>query len=92
MIRKEGLLVVLEFSKPRKFPVKQFYSFYSKHLLPRIGKLFSKDQSAYTYLPESVEAFPDGKDFTNILLKCGFREANAVSLSFGIASIYIGKK
>ncbi|MBL0048396.1 MAG: bifunctional demethylmenaquinone methyltransferase/2-methoxy-6-polyprenyl-1,4-benzoquinol methylase UbiE [Bacteroidetes bacterium] len=92
VLKPGGVLVVLEFSKPRNFPVKQFYSFYSKQVLPRIGKLFSKDNSAYTYLPESVQAFPDGADFVAILKKCGFLEAKAISLSFGIASIYVAKK
>ncbi len=87
-----GTLVVLEFSKPRKFPVKQFYRFYFKFITPMIGKLFSKDNSAYTYLPESVNAFPDGLDFLNILQKAGFKETKAISLTFGIASIYIAKK
>ncbi|MES1226140.1 MAG: bifunctional demethylmenaquinone methyltransferase/2-methoxy-6-polyprenyl-1,4-benzoquinol methylase UbiE [Bacteroidota bacterium] len=92
VIKPGRMLVVLEFSKPRKFPVKQCYSFYASHILPRIGNLFSKDKSAYTYLPESVQAFPDGEDFVRILKKCGFKEAKAISLSFGIASIYIAQK
>lgn len=92
VIKPGGKLVVLEFSKPRNFPVKQFYSFYSAQILPRIGRLFSKDKSAYTYLPESVAAFPDGEDFLTILKKCGFAEAKAISLTFGIASIYVAQK
>lgn len=92
VIKPGGKLVVLEFSKPRRFPVKQFYSFYSSQILPRIGRLFSKDKSAYTYLPESVAAFPDGEDFLMILKKCGFKQANAISLTFGIASIYVAQK
>ena len=92
VIKPGGKLVVLEFSKPRRFPVKQFYSFYSSQILPRIGRLFSKDKSAYTYLPESVAAFPDGEDFLMILKKCGFKQAKAISLTFGIASIYVAQK
>ncbi len=92
VIRPGGLLVVLEFSKPRRFPIKQAYSFYSSQFLPRIGKLFSKDKAAYTYLPESVQAFPDGADFLAILGKCGFTSTKAISLSFGIASIYVAEK
>lgn len=92
VLKPNGKLVVLEFSKPRKFPVKQLYSFYSNYILPPIGKLFSKDAAAYTYLPESVEAFPDGTDFTDILRSCGFKETKIISLTFGIASIYVAKK
>jgi demethylmenaquinone methyltransferase / 2-methoxy-6-polyprenyl-1,4-benzoquinol methylase len=92
VIKPGGALVVLEFSKPKKFPVKQFYSFYSNQILPFFGRVFSKDKSAYTYLPESVQAFPDGDNFLTILKKCGFKETKAISLTFGIASIYVGVK
>lgn len=85
-------LVVLEFSQPTKFPVKQVYNFYFKNILPFVGKIISKDSSAYTYLPESVGAFPFGKAFTDILLKTGFTKAEAHPLSFGIASIYLATK
>jgi len=85
-------LVVLEFSKPKVFPVKQIYNFYFKNILPFVGKIFSKDNSAYTYLPESVNAFPEGKDFLNELEKAGFRTSKEKRLTFGIASIYIAEK
>ena len=84
--------MIIEFSRPRKFPMKQLYSFYFKSILPIIGKLISKDQSAYTYLPESVEAFPDGEDFLSILKKVGFKSTECRPLTFGISSIYIGQK
>jgi len=87
-----GQLIVLEFSKPKKFPIKQLYFFYFKYILPKIGRLISKDKTAYTYLPDSVNAFPDGKNFTNILEKVGFKSTKIVPCSFGIASIYIGTK
>ncbi len=92
VLKPGGSLVILEFSKPRVFPVKQLYKFYFKYVTPFIGKIFSKDNSAYRYLPESVNAFPDGNDFLNVLTKTGLKEAKAISLSFGIASIYISKK
>ncbi len=92
VLNNNGTLAVLEFSKPRNFPIKQLYYFYSKFITPTVGKLFSKDSSAYTYLPESVKAFPDGEDFLNVLKKAGFKETKAIPLTFGIASIYIGKK
>lgn len=92
VLNKNGTLVVLEFSKPRKFPIKQGYKFYFKYVTPFIGKLFSKDSSAYTYLPESVNAFPDGEDFLNVLKKAGFTSTKAIPVTFGIASIYFAKK
>lgn len=84
--------VVLEFSKPQKFPIKHLYFFYFKNILPLIGKMVSKDSSAYTYLPESVNAFPFGEEFKEIMLKSGFKSVEIQPLSFGIASIYIGTK
>jgi demethylmenaquinone methyltransferase/2-methoxy-6-polyprenyl-1,4-benzoquinol methylase len=92
VLNKNGTLVILEFSKPRKFPIKQLYKFYFRFITPAVGKLFSKDSSAYTYLPESVNAFPDGKDFLEVLQKCGFKAAKAVPVTFGIATIYFAKK
>jgi demethylmenaquinone methyltransferase/2-methoxy-6-polyprenyl-1,4-benzoquinol methylase len=92
VLRPGGTLVILEFSKPRMFPIKQLYKFYFRYITPFIGKIFSKDNSAYTYLPESVNAFPDGVDFLNVLTKAGLKDVKAISLSFGIASIYVSKK
>jgi demethylmenaquinone methyltransferase/2-methoxy-6-polyprenyl-1,4-benzoquinol methylase len=92
VIKPNGRLVVLEFSKPDKFPVKQVYSFYFKSLLPFIGKIISKDKSAYTYLPESVMQFPEKHDFLNKLERIGFKQCSYQSLSFGIACIYVGNK
>jgi demethylmenaquinone methyltransferase/2-methoxy-6-polyprenyl-1,4-benzoquinol methylase len=92
VLNKNGTLIVLEFSKPRAFPIKQLYNFYSRFITPTIGTLFSKDKSAYSYLPESVNAFPDGEDFLNVLKKAGFRDAEDTKVAFGIASIYFAKK
>lgn len=92
VLKPNGIIVVLEFSKPSRFPFKQIYNFYFKYILPSIGKLISKDQSAYTYLPESVQRFPDGKHFVDELLKAGFSEANNRQLTFGIVTIYTGIK
>ena len=72
--------------------MKQLYNFYFKLILPIIGKLVSKDSSAYTYLPESVDAFPDGQDFLDILSEVGFKKTECKPLTFGISSIYIGQK
>jgi demethylmenaquinone methyltransferase/2-methoxy-6-polyprenyl-1,4-benzoquinol methylase len=84
--------VVLEFSKPKSFPVKQLYKFYFNYITPAIGKLFSKDARAYSYLPESVAAFPDGKTFTALMDKVGFKDTKCRPLAFGICSIYTGVK
>lgn len=81
-------LVVLEFSHPTAFPIKQGYAFYSKHILPRVGGMISRDDGAYRYLPESVAAFPDGERFMTVLRECGFVEPEWHRLTFGIASLY----
>jgi len=88
VLKPGGTVVILEFSKPQQFPMKQGYNFYFKHILPVFGKLISKDTAAYTYLPESVQAFPDGKDFLAILQKTGFKQTEWHALTFGISSIY----
>ena len=89
-LRPGGTLVVLEFSRPRTFPIKQFYELYSRHILPRIGGALSSDASAYQYLPDSVRAFPDGSDFLRRLENAGFQDTSWTPLTFGIASLYKG--
>ncbi len=88
VLKPGGKIVILEFSYPRKFPIKQFYTFYFSVITPFIGKIFSRDARAYTYLPESVKAFPNNEDFTVVLTKCGFKSASFETLSFGVAAIY----
>ncbi len=92
VLRPGGKVVILEFSKPVSFPIKQFYGFYFKFILPTLGKLISKHGRAYTYLPESVMAFPQGKDFCTILGNCGFKNTKAQPLTFGITTLYTGIK
>ncbi|QCR23302.1 bifunctional demethylmenaquinone methyltransferase/2-methoxy-6-polyprenyl-1,4-benzoquinol methylase UbiE [Pontibacter sp. SGAir0037] len=92
VLKPGGTAVVLEFSKPKAFPMKQLYHFYFKNILPVVGRIVSKDNAAYTYLPESVQAFPDGKDFISIFENVGFKSTKWHSLTFGISSIYTGKK
>lgn len=92
VLKPGGTLVVLEFSKPEKFPVKQLYHFYFNNILPFIGKIVSKDNTAYTYLPESVGDFASGNGFLNLLDSNGFKNTSCRPLTFGIASIYVGKK
>lgn len=92
VVKPGGSAVILEFSKPENFPVKQIYNFYFKNILPFIGKIFSKDNSAYTYLPESVNNFPYGKKFISVFKQAGFTNIRYKKLSFGIAAIYKGEK
>lgn len=90
--RKGGKIVILEFSKPKRFPIKQLFSFYSRFIIPFVGKRISKDEKAYAYLPESVAAFPEGQEFVEILVSLGYQNVNAKMVSGGIATIYSGTK
>lgn len=92
VLRPNGKLVVLEFSRPTMFPLKQGFNFYFKNILPVIGRITSKDPKAYSYLYESVQAFPDGKDFVNVMERTGYKDGTAKSMTFGICSLYVGKK
>lgn len=92
VLKPGGQAVILEFSKPKAFPIKQLFGFYSKVLIPLFGKYISKDERAYTYLPESVAAFPEGAAFVDVLQKVGYKTSEPIRLSGGIASIYIGTK
>lgn len=92
VLRPGGKAVILEFSKPKKFPIKQAFGFYSKYLIPFFGKTISKDEKAYAYLPESVEAFPEGEAFETILKKLGYKKVDSTLVSGGIATIYTGIK
>lgn len=88
VLKPGATLVILEPSEPSSFPMKQIFGIYFRHILPLVGRIFSKDHRAYSYLPESVAAFPHGKDFTNILEKVGYRDAKHHSLTFGICAMY----
>jgi len=92
VLKPGGTLVVLEFSYPTNFLVKTFYNFYFSYITPLIGRIFSKDRRAYSYLTESVKAFPHNQDFVDILLKQHFKNASYRSLSWGVAAIYKGEK
>ena len=87
-----GTLAVLEFSQPTAWPLRSLYLFYFKNILPRIGRLVSKDASAYTYLPNSVQAFPYGEAFAAKLREAGFKSVRVRPLTFGIASLYLAIK
>ncbi|MEM7110454.1 MAG: bifunctional demethylmenaquinone methyltransferase/2-methoxy-6-polyprenyl-1,4-benzoquinol methylase UbiE [Bacteroidota bacterium] len=92
VLKPNGKTVIIEFSKPSQFPFKNIYNFYFNAILPKIGKLISKDQSAYTYLPESVQVFPDGANFLKVLERVGFKNTRCIPLTFGVSSIYVGEK
>ncbi len=92
VLKPSGRVFVLEFSQPTSVPFKQIYNFYSRNILPTIGRIISNDKAAYTYLPESVAAFPYGQDFLNIMKNCSFKENACRPVTMGIASIYSGKK
>jgi demethylmenaquinone methyltransferase/2-methoxy-6-polyprenyl-1,4-benzoquinol methylase len=92
VLKPGGKAIILEFSKPKAFPIKQVFGFYSNYIIPFFGKKLSKDAKAYTYLPESVAAFPEGKDFEAILLKIGYKDIQSTTVSGGIATIYTGLK
>ena len=92
VLKPGGKFVVLETSNPTKFPFKQGYKFYTNFILPIIGKIFSKDKVAYSYLSESANSFPFGEDFNNILQKNGFKNAKNIPVTFGVASIYTALK
>ena len=92
VLKPGGVFYILEFSKPLKTPYKQVYQFYFTKILPLIGRLVSKNSNAYTYLPESVNEFPDGDKFLTILAEVGFVDNKCFSQTFGIASIYEANK
>lgn len=92
VLQPGGMILVLEFSRPRKFPVRQLYGFYFRFILPSLGRIISGDSAAYTYLPDSVGVFPDFEQFTAILGKVGFKNAQYKPLTFGIATIYTAIK
>jgi demethylmenaquinone methyltransferase/2-methoxy-6-polyprenyl-1,4-benzoquinol methylase len=92
VLKPSGKVIILEFSMPEKFPIKQLYRCYFKRFLPLIGKIVSRDKSAYTYLPQSVESFPKPLDFQQILTDKGLKQESLKSLSFGIATLYTAFK
>lgn len=92
VMRPGGRLAILEFSHPKTFPVKQGYQFYFKYILPALGKLVSKHKTAYSYLPASVMAFPEGQKFCDILTNCGFKVTKARPLTLSITTLYTATK
>ncbi len=92
VLKPGGQLFILEFSKVKTFPIKQFYNLYFRYITPTIGKLFSKSSQAYSYLPNSVAVFPEGEEMCVILQNLGFKNTLCKPVSFGIASIYQSEK
>ncbi len=92
VLKPGGKVVILEFSRPGWTPFKQLYNFYFSSILPKLGRLISKDRAAYTYLPDSVRNFPDGDRFLAILEELGYKNTACKTLSLGISSIYTGIK
>lgn len=92
VLKPDGALVILETSNPTKFPFKQGYKLYTNLFLPIVGKLFSKDKVAYSYLSKSANSFPFGEAFNNILQKNGFSNTKDIPVTFGVATIYIASK
>lgn len=92
VLKPEGKIFILEFSKPKNWFIQKIYYFYFCTVLPFIGKIVSKDASAYSYLPESVKLFPDGEKFVALMHNVGFKNIECKPLTFGISTIYIAKK
>jgi demethylmenaquinone methyltransferase/2-methoxy-6-polyprenyl-1,4-benzoquinol methylase len=92
VVRNNGMILILEFSKPSGFLFRSIYYFYFRNILPFFGKLFSKDKAAYSYLPESVYKFPDNEEFLQLLARAGLSHTRQVKLTGGVASIYYGLK
>ena len=88
VLTDDGTVAILEFSKPKAFPVKQIYNFYFRFILPIMGKIVSKSNAAYTYLPESVQGFAEDEAFLSELKKAGFKNPKQKRLTMGIATIY----
>lgn len=92
VLKQGGKLVILEFSKPHTFPFKQLFQFYFRNILPIVGKWTSQDPRAYSYLFESVQVFPEGEQFLNILQKNGYKTSKCIPLTLGVCSIYTAEK
>lgn len=92
VLEKEGHLVILELTTPDRFPMKQLFATYSKVVIPMIGKLMSKDNSAYTYLPQTIRAFPQGEVMKGVISRAGFKEVSFKRLTFGICTLYTATK
>jgi len=92
VLKKDGRMIILEFSIPESFFIKQIFLFYLRYLLPAIGTLISKNRHAYRYLSKTIEVFPYGDDFKKIMEDSGFKNVNFYPQTFGVCTIYVGEK
>lgn len=92
VLKPNGRLVIIELTTPQKAPMKQLFGFYSKVWMPTIGRMISRDKQAYTYLPATMEAFPQGEQMQKILEKVGFEDVNFKRFTGGISTLYTAKK
>ncbi len=92
VLKPKGQLMILELTSPKSFPMKQAYWLYSKIFIPTVGRFISKDKAAYSYLPKSIQLFPQGKEMTGILSRNGFQNATYKKYTFGICTMYLGNK
>ena len=92
VLKPGGHLVILELTTPERFPMKQLFSIYSKIVIPLLGKLLSRDNSAYRYLPDTIKVFPQGEIMKGVLSKAGFGEVSFKRLTFGICTLYTATK
>ncbi|MDE6117836.1 MAG: bifunctional demethylmenaquinone methyltransferase/2-methoxy-6-polyprenyl-1,4-benzoquinol methylase UbiE [Duncaniella sp.] len=92
VLRPGGVAVILELSTPRSALVRPFYNLYTRHVIPAVGRMVSKDVRAYSYLPESIAAVPQGPEMTGIIAAAGFSEAKYIPMTFGTCTIYVGRK
>lgn len=92
VLKPEGHAVIVELSSPRRFPMRQLFQLYARVLMPLVGRLISKDTKAYSYLPASMEAVPQGRDMQKIMEKAGFKHVFFKSYTFGLSTMYVGEK
>jgi len=92
VLKPNGISIILELTKPKGLIISQIYSFYSRSILPVLGKIISRHKSAYSYLPESITIFPDNEEFLSMMEQAGFTDTNATLLTFGTATIFVGRK
>ncbi len=92
VLKPDGISIILELSRPSSPVISRVYELYSRWGLPLIGRIISRSHSAYTYLPASIASFPDVKEFLSLMIQAGFVRTDAIPLTFGVATIYIGRK
>jgi demethylmenaquinone methyltransferase/2-methoxy-6-polyprenyl-1,4-benzoquinol methylase len=92
VLRPNGIVLILELTKPKKPVISKLYTIYSKFIMPVLGKIISRHGTAYSYLPQSIGEFPENDKFASLLTEAGFKEVNIRPLSFSVAAIFTGRK